>query len=182
VYHDPGHQRRFAFLADLLVRGVAPRSVLDAGCGEGGLVAELRRAGIRSAGFEISSAGAERASARCPGVVFRSSLDAIAVGSDAVDVVTCMDVLEHVPVLDVVESVRELVRVAERYVVATINLDNVYEFHPTILSRESWNSVFAVTGAVELDLDLQGALQRECSERYPEYEFFVFRKLQITSP
>jgi hypothetical protein len=77
--------------------------------------------------------------------------------------------------MDAIAAVSELVRVSRKYIIATINLDNSYEYHPTIRPRPFWEDAFFNAGARSAP-GLRQALQRRAIERYPEYEFFVHTK------
>jgi 2-polyprenyl-3-methyl-5-hydroxy-6-metoxy-1,4-benzoquinol methylase len=83
------------------VRRVAPQggTLLDVGCAYGAFLAEA--AGHYSCtGCDISGHAVEMASRRLPGVpVFQSDVMGVIPAGDY-DVVTCFDVLEHVPDLD----------------------------------------------------------------------------------
>lgn len=174
VYWDPGHVKRFRFLAALVSSNFRFQSVLDAGCGPGGFLRELRPPKGTAVGFDASIEAARRAlTVGYP--VFVASLHEIPLQNDSFDLVFCSDVLEHVLPEDAEQAARELVRVARHFVVATINLDNPYEYHPTIWPRERWVTAFELAEATP-ELTIQSQLQQSAREHYPEYEFFVFEK------
>lgn len=95
-YHPGSRHRRRLIRACL--RGLRPRRVLDVGCGDGTLLAELARAlpgPIELAGADLSPQVVEQARARVPGLSFHV-LD-LAKGSlpERFDLVVCSEVLEH---------------------------------------------------------------------------------------
>jgi hypothetical protein len=57
------------------------------------------------------------------------------------------------------------------------NLDHPYEYHPTILSRENWENLFLENKNLKQLKELQDSIEKECKEKYKEYDFFVFEKL-----
>lgn len=83
--------------------------ILDAGCGSGRTMDELRRYGTVS-GFDLEPAGVEAARSRGHGDVGVARLEETGRPDDAFDLITCLDVIEHTS--DDVVSLRELRRVA----------------------------------------------------------------------
>lgn len=61
-----------------LVKALSPKSMIDYGCGKGGLVMAMRSTGIEVAGFD-------------PGVAEWSTMP-----TGEYDLLTCLDVLEHI--------------------------------------------------------------------------------------
>lgn len=86
--------------------------------------------------------------------------------------------MEHIPIFDVATSIRELVRVAKKYLALTINLDHPYEYHPTILSRETWERLFLSGGKLKHLKRLQSQIEKEAKKKYDEYDWFVFQKVR----
>jgi SAM-dependent methyltransferase len=82
---------------------------LDAGCGSGRTMDELRRYG-RVSGFDVNPLAVEYARTRGHADVRRARLEEIPWSDESFDLITCLDVLEHTP--DDVASLRELRRVA----------------------------------------------------------------------
>ena len=101
--------------------GITPRSIVEVGCGAGGIVAELARAypSVPCVGFEVSEdayrlCGQHRASN------LKYVLGDFVHGDEKVDVVVCCDVFEHVD--DYVGFIRALGAKA-RHLVFNIPLD-----------------------------------------------------------
>ncbi len=88
----------------------APASVLDAGCGSGRTLLELRRYGEVS-GIELDEDAAAYASARGPFEVHVGRLEQMPWPDATFDLITCLDVIEHTP--DDVLTLRELRRVCK---------------------------------------------------------------------
>ena len=72
-----------------------PPRILDAGCGSGRNLMELARFGS-AVGLEPSERGAEVARARGVGEVAQAGIDAMPFDDASFDLITCLDVLEHI--------------------------------------------------------------------------------------
>ena len=96
-------------------------SLLDAGCARGdwlGLVRNKRQIPQLS-GVDVSEARIAEAAERYPEIEFRSGpLEELAAGAQSFDVVTCLEVLEHLP--DWTTVFQNLLHVARRRVVITV--------------------------------------------------------------
>ena len=108
--------------------GLAGRRVLDVGCG-GGLLAEgMARRGARVTGIDLSPAALEvaRLHALESGVTVEyremAAEDLAEVERGAFDLVTCLEMLEHVPdPVRTVQSLAQLVRPGGHIICSTIN-------------------------------------------------------------
>jgi SAM-dependent methyltransferase len=181
-YDDPEHQQRFELLFREIVSRYSPQRMLDVGCGTGLLLEVALSNGIDAFGCDVSAVAHE---IFCSRVVeeFRdrfkvSPITNLPFGNATFELTVCLDVLEHVIVFDVQRAVQELCRVTANRLVCSINLDNPYKFHPTILSRESWIALFENTGLVRYEAQatsrLNGAIRRFRSE-YDMFEFEIAR-------
>jgi SAM-dependent methyltransferase len=95
-------------------------SLLDAGCGNGLF---LRALAAASGGRFTRIAGADRSAAALAHVAGEKHLapiDALPFGDREFDVVTCMEVLEHLPVDAFPRGLAELSRVASKYLLVTV--------------------------------------------------------------
>ncbi|HEX3689367.1 MAG TPA: class I SAM-dependent methyltransferase [Solirubrobacteraceae bacterium] len=84
--------------------------VLDAGCGSGRTLVELASYGGEVSGIELNTDAAELARGRGLGEVKVGRLEELPWDDAAFDLITCLDVIEHVP--DDVVALAELRRVA----------------------------------------------------------------------
>jgi SAM-dependent methyltransferase len=93
------HTIRLDTIVRLLPAGDALR-ILDAGCGEGHLIERMRKARPDAAffGIDITDVALKKARQRCPFATFRN-VDIAATGFKpaSFDVITCTEVIEHVP-------------------------------------------------------------------------------------
>ncbi|MCU0762340.1 MAG: bifunctional 2-polyprenyl-6-hydroxyphenol methylase/3-demethylubiquinol 3-O-methyltransferase UbiG [Hydrogenophaga sp.] len=111
------------------IAGLAGKSVLDVGCGGGILSDSMARRGARVMGIDLSTKALKVAQlhaleAATPDVTFQEiSAEALAAERAAsFDVVTCMEMLEHVPEPgSVVQACRDLVKPGGWVFFSTIN-------------------------------------------------------------
>ena len=119
-------RRFFERIAGVLAH-VGPRSVLDAGCGEG----ELLRRGILGAAFSVVPLDRSREAlaelrtyaAGCPLVC--GSLLQLPFGPGTFDAALCLEVLEHLD--NPAVAVRELLRVTRRAVVLSVPYEPYFQ-------------------------------------------------------
>ena len=105
-----GRRRVICAELDRLPLPVGAR-VLDAGCGSGRTLVELVRYGGEVSGIELDPGAAELARWRGLGEVQVGRLEDLPWDDATFDLITCLDVLEHVP--DDVTALDELRRVAQ---------------------------------------------------------------------
>ena len=122
-------QRRLARAIRLLGSGPTPR-LLDVGCSSGSLLAVAREMGFSAAGVETAPAAA--ASARQAGFeVFSGRLQDAHYDSDGFDVITLIELIEHVAdPLELLHSCRQLLRPGG---VALINTPNAASWTARVL-------------------------------------------------
>lgn len=114
-----GDQRKNAALSDLnWAIALGCRSLLDVGCGRGEMLDAGKAAGMSVAGTEIvPQLFKHRADVyECDALKVAAHF-----GPQSFELVTCFDVLEHLPVGDEIEVLRELETVTSRCVVVTAN-------------------------------------------------------------
>jgi 2-polyprenyl-3-methyl-5-hydroxy-6-metoxy-1,4-benzoquinol methylase len=111
------------FYDAVCARAVAarPRTILDAGCGEGEAVSRLRALlpDCQITGIDTSGDALDHARRRCPGTPFlNQSVLALDFAADSFDLVLCLEVLEHLerPRL----AIAELARVARGPLVLSV--------------------------------------------------------------
>jgi SAM-dependent methyltransferase len=85
------------WLRTVLRYRLPPAAALDVGCGHGALVMLLRRAGYAARGLELSPWVVDFARETFEVPVLLGPLEAQALGPGSLDVVTMLDVLEHLP-------------------------------------------------------------------------------------
>lgn len=117
-WFDRDDHGRVRILADLLPSSA--RTLLDVGCGGGLFLTHLQSVDAhrfsRLCGVDRSRAGV--ASVRGRGVV--ASIDHLPWPDASFDVVSCLEVLEHLPAAIYPHAIRELARVARRYLLVSV--------------------------------------------------------------
>ncbi len=113
------------------VVALEPASFLDAGCGEGfvarALLSELPD--LRLVGCDLSPAAARLAAEQNPNADFAAaSVLRLPFGDNAVDVVGCFEVLEHLPGAVPEAALREFARIARRAVVLSVPHEPYFSF------------------------------------------------------
>lgn len=117
-----------------------PRTYLDVGCGRGEMLHYM-------ADFaEVK--GVELVPELCDGDwIIEGALPHLPFGDGSYDVVSCFDVMEHIPASLAEASIKELGRIADRYLVMTIsNIMSVHQGRMLHINRrpyDEWDALLA---------------------------------------
>ncbi len=181
-YDDPTHSERFSLIADTLVETLPYNSFLDAGCGPGLLCDALAKRSKAVTGVDASLAAVDLATdlSKFKGrnfQVFEQNLIGLSFGDSEFECVVCLDVLEHLPVFDIKSSITELIRVSRDLLILSINTDNPYHFHPTILSKDTWRAIFQSQQGLERDFEVEKIMKLSVADKRTEYEFYCYRRI-----
>jgi len=96
----------FRGMADQIVRQINPRRVLDVGCAKGFLIECLRDRGVEAYGFDISEYAVNEARPDVrPYCWVGSAANSI---NERYDLITCIEVCEHLPEPEANEAVRQM--------------------------------------------------------------------------
>ena len=142
----------FGRVADKIVSALDPTTVLDAGCAIGMLVEAFRDRDVEAYGIDVS----EWAIANTPEDVRRycrqgSLADPI---DGHFDLVTCIEVIEHIPSPDDTRAVEQLCAVADHILISSSPHDYSEPTHVSVRPPEDWAALFARQGFVrDLDFD-----------------------------
>jgi len=107
----------FGMVADQIVRQLAPARVLDAGCAKGFLVQQLRARGVEAFGIDISEYAISEVDDEVQDHCLVASLTNPIEGF--YDLVTCFDVLEHMPPVDARVALDNLCRTTGRILLSS---------------------------------------------------------------
>jgi 2-polyprenyl-3-methyl-5-hydroxy-6-metoxy-1,4-benzoquinol methylase len=184
-YDDPLHQKRFHLLAEAILQNTASKSILDAGCGPAHLLTALRPlcgaklVGVDAAAETISLANSSAfLGANGEGIQLRqANLRDLPFSDGEFELVVCLDVLEHIPVFDIEDALQEVFRVGSGQFIFSVNTDNAYVYHPTVLSKETWRAIFASQSFLHLDVKVELAMNAGVKAMRDEYDFFCYNRV-----
>lgn len=134
----------FRQVASAIVRDLHPSSALDAGCAMGFLVEALRDQGVDAHGIDISSyaIGQVREDVRA----FCQEASVLEDFGRRYDLITCIEVAEHLDRPDAWRLVENLCRHAECVLFSSTPFDFEEETHRNVQPTEYWVELFARAG------------------------------------
>jgi SAM-dependent methyltransferase len=144
----------FGTVAARIAADMAPASALDVGCAHGFLVEALRDRGVDAKGFDISDFAISqvREDVR-PHCWVGSALDPI---RGHYDLVTCIEVLEHLEEKDADLAVGNICAVTDDVIFTSTPTDYREETHVNVRPPEYWAGLFARHGFAR-DLGFDGS-------------------------
>lgn len=140
----------FGRVADGIFRDLHPASVLDAGCAMGMLVETLSERGVDAWGIDVSEYAISQ--------VDESIRDRCRVASITdplprrYDLVTCIEVIEHIPPAEAGKAIANLCAASERVLLSSTPRDYGEPTHLNVRQPEEWAAEFARQGFLR-DLD-----------------------------
>ena len=116
--------------------------ILDIGSGEGLLVKSLMRRGVDAHGIDVSEVVTERCNKRMPGRFTHGSVLALPFAEASFQTVVSTDCMEHLAPEDVPKALKEIYRVASRYVFLKLatTQDRDGHWHLTVQGRAWWEA------------------------------------------
>ena len=148
-YDRGGHWTRFfGYIADEVVARWAPRTTLDAGCALGIFVEELRRRDVDAWGVDVSEYAIGQVPAEIRPFCFVGSLAAeLPAGLPRrFDLVSCIEVLEHMDRAEGDKAIGQLCSVTDRILFSSTPDGFGEPTHFTCRTPEDWSAVFARHG------------------------------------
>jgi 2-polyprenyl-3-methyl-5-hydroxy-6-metoxy-1,4-benzoquinol methylase len=145
------------------------KTLLDAGCGTAVMVRKLRQSGVDARGIEAASLPLKEYASDllANGTVFSTPMQEIPFKSESFDMITSVEVFEHIPEADIDRSINELSRVAKpganafitvgqstsrfdtadgRKKSAVAQISTKFKFHETVKPRQWWLDTFCAHG------------------------------------
>ena len=153
----------FAAIADRIVADIRPRTVLDAGCAMGLLVAALRARGVEAYGIDLS----EYAIAQAPA----EASPYCRVGSVAepfpqrYDLIVSIEVLEHMPQAEAERAIANFCAHADDVLFSSTPFDYREATHFSVQPPEVWAELFARQGLYR-DVDFDGTFIAPWAARF----------------
>lgn len=143
----------FADVADGLIRDFHPTTAMDAGCAMGFLVEALHHRGVDAKGVDISEYAISQVH---PSVADRCSTGSLSEPLEGrYDLVTCIEVLEHVPPAETDMAIANLCAASDTLVISSTPGDYGEPTHLNVLPPEAWAAKFAQHGFYrDLERDL----------------------------
>ncbi|WP_454683234.1 rhamnan synthesis F family protein [Ancylobacter moscoviensis] len=145
-YHrdEPHWFRFFGEVARRIDETLSPRTVFDAGCAIGFLVEALRSRGIEAFGRDFSSYAIEQIPVGLRPFCECGSIAEPIEGS--YDLVTCIEVLEHMPADEARRAVESMCRASSRILFSSSPTDFTEETHINVQPPRYWMQMFAEQG------------------------------------
>ncbi len=134
-----------AAVAKLLAEAFAPQSVFDFGCGQGALLAAMADLGVSAFGCEGSVHGVRR----CPSsvTVFQADLRKPLAVNRSFDLVTCVEVAEHLPASNEKILVGSIAAAASKHIFFSASGPGQFgEDHINLQPPEHWVRLFGEHG------------------------------------
>jgi ubiquinone/menaquinone biosynthesis C-methylase UbiE len=142
----------FQKTAKHIVDKFAPSSSLDVGCAKGFLVKALEDLGIEAHGIDPSDYAFDEVPAEIIGRTVKGIAQDLPFKDNSYDVVTCFDVMEHIPENDVPQVLSELLRVSKQWVILRVVTkelpDDVDTNHATIHDKDWWIEKIKEAGGI----------------------------------
>lgn len=134
----------FSGVADRIVGLLGPRTVLDVGCAKGLLVQALAERGVDSRGTDLSEYAVKDAH---PDVVDRLSVrSATEPITDRYDLITCVEVLEHMSADDAQRAIDAMCAATDRILFSSTPSDFGEATHVNVHPTAQWAAWFAERG------------------------------------
>jgi SAM-dependent methyltransferase len=155
-YERNEHWRAFfGEIAQTVSRELAPSTVLDAGCAIGLFVEALRERGVEAYGVDVSEWAIDHLAPGARGFCTRASL------ADPLprryDLITCIEVLEHIPEPEASRALANLCAATDRLLLSTSPRDYAEATHVNVQPPDEWAARLAHHGFLR-DLDFNATV------------------------
>lgn len=153
----------FGRIADRIVADIAPRRVMDVGCAMGFLVEALRARGVDARGIDVSDYAIGQAHPDvAPYLAVASAAEPL---PERYDLVTCIEVLEHMPGDLADRAIDVLAAAADDILFSSSPTDHAEPTHVNVQPPEAWAAAFARRGFFR-DADFDATFLTPWAARY----------------
>jgi len=144
-YSDDGIKNHHEVIAEHIVRDFNPKTVLDAGCAYGYIVAALRDRGVNAYGIDISNYAISQVREDIrPYCVAGSIIDPLPVElPQRYDLIINIEILEHLYEEDSIAALVNLCKYGDKIVFSSSPVDVTEKTHYNVQQIEYWSKHFA---------------------------------------
>ena len=137
---NPAWLQFFGYVAEEIVRQLGPRTALDVGCAKGFLVECLRDRGVVACGFDVSEYAISEVRPDMRPYCWVGSA-ASAIDKDY-DLITCLEVCEHLPEPEAHEAVRQMTSHTDTILFSSTPSDFTEPTHVNVHPIVDWLRLF----------------------------------------
>lgn len=142
----------FDGVAKTIIEKINPASVLDAGCGLGFLVENLRKYNVETYGIDISQDAIQHVEDTIKSFCWQGSI--VDPFPQKYGLITCIEVLEHLPKADLEKTIKNLCAHSDDILLSSRPFDYTESIPFNVQPREYWVEQFALNGFYpDLDFD-----------------------------
>lgn len=181
-----GWEEIFGKYADRILKEIKPHKTLDVGCAKGFFVEALRDRGVEAYGIDISEYAVSQVREDIrPYCMVQSALLPV---KEKYDLITCIEVLEHIDNQDVPLAIRHMCEASDDILFSSTPFDYEEESHVSVHTPAYWAEQFAYHGFyhdVQYDCSyicVQAMrfrrMKRDSVDLIREYENILFQKHQ----
>lgn len=155
---------------------IAPQSLLDIGCGQGDFVSLLREHGVAAWGVDVNRELINRSYHRFRPYIRWGNLMNLKYPDKSFDVVSCIDVLEHLKEKQLVQAIAECARIAKRAIVIDVmSLEDVMFVHsdPSHVTKLHWDEWLYIIRRI---LRNDWTVRRPYQVPFANHAFFVAQR------
>jgi len=142
----------FQETANHIVQNFNPKKTLDVGCAKGFLVKSLNDLGVDSFGIDPSDYALLEAPEEIKDKLSLGVVQSIDFKDNSFDLVTCFDVMEHIAEKDVSKSLKEMLRVTNKWLILRVVTkeldDDIDTYHEKIHELEWWHEKIKKAGGI----------------------------------